>query len=247
MSPQSDPEKARRVVSLVLEVLGGLGLPGAGVARTAVMETARHLEEREREQRLAEALRQAEEDFLAEARKRGWGDVADAVLEWPVHRTRAFRKALQNALKTGESGEVLWVVRWIPALRRLPAQRRDEAARLYARCVWARLWAEPAFREPVRDVLFRDHVHLLEDVSARLDRLAETLPGRVVDEQERRARERAWKALRPAVLPRPDALTAGEPPGEPPRPLPPGGVHWNGAPRADGRDRSLPEGPGRRR
>jgi Tfp pilus assembly protein PilX len=80
MSPQSDLEKARQIISLLLEVLGGLGLPSAGIARAAVKETARYLEQRERAQRLAEALRQAEEDFRAAARERGWSDVADASL-----------------------------------------------------------------------------------------------------------------------------------------------------------------------
>ncbi|HXF69975.1 MAG TPA: hypothetical protein VNK89_09225, partial [Thermoflexus sp.] len=203
----ADRERIRRTLSMVLEVLSGLGVPGAGIARTVVEETARALEHGETQRKLAEALRQAEEDFREEAQRRGWHEAADLILQLPIHDLPSFRKALQAALQEGESEELAQALEQALSPSPLSPPERAEAALLYARCVWARLWGEPAFRAPVRDILFRDHVALLEDVSARLDRLVEALPGRVVDEQERRARQRAWRALRPAVLPPPERLT----------------------------------------
>ncbi|MCS7282827.1 MAG: hypothetical protein NZ769_05695, partial [Anaerolineae bacterium] len=77
---RSDLEKAQRIVSAALEVLGDFGVPETRVARIAVERAANFLAERERERRLAEALRRAEEDFRTAAQERDWKGVADAVL-----------------------------------------------------------------------------------------------------------------------------------------------------------------------
>ncbi len=61
-------EPGQKIISLVMEVLGDLGIPGTGSARAAVEETARLLKKRERQRELAEALRKAEENFRAAAR-----------------------------------------------------------------------------------------------------------------------------------------------------------------------------------
>ncbi len=181
-------ETIREIVTAVLKVLAGFGVPGAGVAQKAVEETARALEKRETQRRLADALRQAEEDFRATARERGWEDVADAVLQLPMHDLPSFRKALRAALKRGKGAAVPRALEEFLASLPLPPARRAAAARLYAECLWGQLWSVPDFRDGVRDMLFQEQREQLKRIEASLDELV------------RRPRQEAWKALKPAVL-----------------------------------------------
>ncbi|NPA05882.1 MAG: hypothetical protein GXO54_00540, partial [Chloroflexi bacterium] len=86
--PKSYP--VREIVSFALKALGAVGVPGASVAAEAVDATADWLDRRRAWDDLRAALQQAEDRFRELAYARGWGDLADAILQLPIHDLPTF-------------------------------------------------------------------------------------------------------------------------------------------------------------
>ncbi len=184
----------RSILTLLLKALGAAGIPG-GVAADAVNAAADRLDARRARQALQEALEKADNAFRADARGRGWGDLADAVLQLPIHNLPAFEAALHDALAAGNPAALhAELTRQLTALPGVEdPEVAAEAARLYAARVLDAAWSVPAFRDAARDLLFRQQHEALQ----RLIALVEHLP--------------RWWRLTPALQPRPkSALVVGE-------------------------------------
>ncbi|HFC08978.1 MAG TPA: ATP-binding protein [Chloroflexi bacterium] len=185
----------RTTLTLLLKALGAAGAPGGEVAADAVNAAAKQMDKSEARQALQEALEKAAEAFRADARGRGWGDLADALLQLPIHDLPAFEAALRDALAAGDPAALhTELTRQLSAIYgREDAEAVAEAARLYAARVLDAVWSVPAFRDATRDILFRQQHEALQ----RLIALVERLP--------------RWWRLTPAAQPRPkSALVVGE-------------------------------------
>ncbi len=185
----------RDTLVLLLKALGAAGVPGGGVAADAVKNAAEWLDAHQARQALQEALVKAEEAFRADARGRGWGDLADAVLQLPIHNLSAFEAALRDALAAGNPAALhAELTRQLTAIYGTEdAEAVAEAARLYAARVVDAAWSVPAFRDAARDILFRQQHEALQRMIALVERLPR------------------WWRLTPALQPRPkSALVVGE-------------------------------------
>ncbi|MCX8066795.1 MAG: hypothetical protein N3B68_03045, partial [Anaerolineae bacterium] len=91
-------EAIAQTVDTLLDILGDLGLPLTGPARLAVrgVESLRRSQEAQR--RLAELLRQAEEDFQREAARQGLDPSFQWVASLPLHNLDTFREAVKCLL-----------------------------------------------------------------------------------------------------------------------------------------------------
>ena len=185
----------RSTLTFLLKALGTVGIPGGSVAADAVEAAAERLDARQAWHDLQHALAEAEEAFRDDARRRGWGGLADALLQLPIHDLPAFETALRDALAAGNPAALHAELarQFAPLLGEENARAAAELARLYAARALDAAWRVPAFRDAVRDILFREHLAAVQDLAERLERLTR------------------WWELTPALQPRPkSALVVGE-------------------------------------
>ena len=97
-------EAIATIVDVLLEVLGALGVPGTSVARRAVGGVESLRRSQAARQRLEELLRQAEEDFLREAKTQGLEAVAQWITSLPVQNLLTFRQALESLRTRWDEG-----------------------------------------------------------------------------------------------------------------------------------------------
>ncbi|NPA31533.1 MAG: hypothetical protein GXO37_05995, partial [Chloroflexi bacterium] len=100
--PEDATSTLRQTLKFVLRALGAAGVPGASLAADAVDATADWLDQRRAWDDLHAALQRAETQFRALARQQGWSDLADAILQLPVHNLPAFEAAVRAALAGGD-------------------------------------------------------------------------------------------------------------------------------------------------
>ncbi len=170
--PEDATATVRQIVTFALKALGAAGVPGASLAADMVDAAAAWLDQRRAWDDLRAALQWAEARFWDEALARGWQALADAILQLPVHDLPTFEAAVRAALEGGNAAPLEERLR--AALADLPGVEpalAAQAARLYAALVLDALWVLPAFRDAVRDVLFREQVARLRRVETLLTRL----------------------------------------------------------------------------
>ncbi|RLE29642.1 hypothetical protein DRJ27_04390, partial [Candidatus Acetothermia bacterium] len=170
------PEDVDRFTGEILKIffraLGAAGLPGASLVADAANLAIAELKKRRAWEEVKKALEQAEEEFRKEATQRGWGHLADAVLQLPLHDQPSLEKTLKTVLTKAEPKVLEAELR--EAMARLPGVRDPEqatqVARLYAACILNELWKIEALRDAVHNLLFKDHVEALRRLEERLNR-----------------------------------------------------------------------------
>ncbi len=165
----------RELLEQVLKVIATL-VPRGSTFYEAGALVKKIRDQKETRQRLHEALEQARQRFIAEAQQRGWKGVALALLKLgpSFYTSDAFRKALESAL-----GRADFQTLETELARLLGDQVEGQdsaalarAARLYVAYIIDALWGVAAFRDAVRDVLFREQVEAFRRLEDRIKALA---------------------------------------------------------------------------
>jgi len=170
--PEDVDRLTGEILKIFLRALGAAGLPGVSLVADAANLAIAELKKRRAWEEVKKALEQAEEEFRKEATQRGWGHLADAVLQLPLHDQPSLEKTLKTVLTKAEPKVLEAELR--EAMARLPSVRDPEqaaqAARLYAACILNELWKIEALRDAVHNLLFKDHVEALRRLEERLNR-----------------------------------------------------------------------------
>ena len=211
--PLDAHQAVRESIQTMLKFLNEVGVPGAGLAEEAVQKVAAYLDEQRAWDALQGALARAEQAFREDARRRGWDDLADAILQLPIHNLPAFEAALRDALEMRDPARLEAHLR--ESLAALPGgddpHLAARAARRYAEHILDALWTVPAFRTAVRDVLLKGNARAIAHLQTRMDALQaqlQALPGRVWDEKACRDHQAAWRKIHlPAPKPPPEPGT----------------------------------------
>ena len=174
MPSASSHPTLRQTLTGLLKGLAAAAIPGASLAEDAVNAVADRLDETRAWETLREELTRAEQAFLREADGRGWRDLAQAITQLPLHDLPALETALRLALAEGDPAPLQAELE--RQLARLPGVEHPrlaaEAARRYAAHILDAAWGLPAFRDAVRDVLFREQDRALRRLEESIQRLA---------------------------------------------------------------------------
>ena len=143
-------ETIAKAVDVLLEVLGTLDVPGISLARRAVGGVESLRRSQAARQHLEELLRQAEEDFLREARNQGLGPVTQWVTSLPVQNLPTFRQALESLRTRWDEGALTeHLAQEFARFRGVSTEQRARALALYMTCLRARLLAHDDFHQVV--------------------------------------------------------------------------------------------------
>jgi tetratricopeptide (TPR) repeat protein len=143
-------EAIAQAVDVLLDVLGAVGVPGTSVARRAIRGVESLRQSQAARQRLEELLKQAEEDFIQQARKEGLERAAQWVASLPIQNLPTFRQALES-LRERWNEEAL-TDRLAKEFAQAPGIQEEQKARalaLYLTCLRTRLLADDSFRQVI--------------------------------------------------------------------------------------------------
>jgi len=143
-------EAIAQAVDVLLDVLGAVGVPGTSVARRAIRGVESLRQSQAARQRLEELLKQAEEDFIQQARKDGLERVAQWVASLPIHNLPTFRQALESLRECWN--EKALTDRLAKEFAQAPGIQEEQKARalaLYLACLRTRLLADESFRQVI--------------------------------------------------------------------------------------------------